>query len=394
MRTNIISFLKSHPIWVNIFWKIMWIVLNIVGFFIPIQKKKIIFCSFGGRRFDDSPKAVYDTICSRVEFKDWKLVWAFNNPEEFDIPRGEKVKIDTVRFFITLLQSRVWVSNSGMDRGIGLQRKKNVIVETWHGTPLKKILGDENQNTIGGKNKAIKRNKDYKTIRCAQSEYDKALFCRLFNADASTVLMCDLPRNDELCFHSENLSWFVKNKLRIPSAKKVILYAPTYREYLVDENRKIFLAPPIDMKKWKRELGEEYVLLVRAHYAVVKELNIVDDEFVHDVSNYPSLNELYIISDIMISDYSSTYFDYSILNRPMVCFAYDLDEYIEKRGLYLDLCETLPCPICRNEDEVINDILKMDYIERSCLTMEFHKKFAPYAGNASDTIVEEIINRL
>ena len=395
MRKKLINYLKLHPTVVNIFWLLARMFLRIWGIFTPIRKKTILFASFGGRKFDDSPKAIYDEICSRSCFDDWDIIWAFVNPDEFQVNRGRKVKVDTLSFFHALLYSRVWVSNSGMDRGIGLKRKGCLKVETWHGTPLKKIGGEENQNSLGGKKKSKPRCKpDTKTIRCAQSEYDKQIFMRIFHADEKAFLLCDLPRNDALLCYTPSTCNEIKEKLGISRDKKVILYTPTYREYLINDNDDTYIAPPMNLKKWKEKLGEKYVLLVRAHYAVSAALNISEDAFVKDVSGYPCLNDLYAISDMMISDYSSTFFDYSILDRPMFCFAYDLEEYGQKRGLYLDIKKTLPCEIDKNEDEVLEHILNMDMelcIEK---TKQFHKRFAPYAGKASKVVVDEMVSRL
>ena len=394
MRSKIISFLKSHPVCLKICWSMAHIGLWVWGLFVPIRKKTMIFCSFGGRKFDDSPKAIYDEVCSRNEFDDWTLIWAFVNPEKFDIPRGKKIKVDTLKFFHALLYSRVWVSNSGMDRGIELHRRQNIIVETWHGTPLKKIGGDENENSLGGGIVAPKGKPDKSTIRCAQSDFDRDIFARIFNADKSAILLSDLPRNDALFKYSQDDISKIKRDLGISENKKVILYTPTYREYLVNENNDTFLAPPIDFKMCKEMLGEGFFFLVRAHYAVAAALHIVEDDFVKDVSNYPCLNDLYIISDIMVSDYSSTYFDYSILKRPMLCFAYDLEEYSLKRGLYLNLEDTLPCRIDTRQEELIDSIKNLDYKNSAIESMKFHEKFSPYAGNASKVVVDEIVARL
>ena len=126
MRNRIISFLKSHPTCVRMFWGCARLFMYIWGAFVPLQEKTIIFCSFGGRKFDDSPKAIYDEICSKSEFDEWRLIWAFVDPEKYSLPRGEKVKVDTVSFFHALLYSRVWVSNSGMDRGIEFSGKQGI----------------------------------------------------------------------------------------------------------------------------------------------------------------------------------------------------------------------------------------------------------------------------
>ena len=393
MRDKLIGFLKRSPFILQVCWKSAKYILICWRRILKKQPKTIIFSSFGGRKFDDSPKAIYDEICSRQEFNDYKLVWAFVEPEKFELQRGEKVRIDTYEFFKTLLKAGIWVGNSEIDRGIGLHFKDVLSIETWHGTPLKKIGGEENQNTLGGKVKHSKK-KDSSTIRCAQSDFDKEIFARIFDADENSILLTDLPRNDKLFRYSSNEIEEIKRNLNIPNDKKVILYTPTYREFLVDSDNENYIAPPIDLKKWQNILGSEYVFLIRAHYAVNKALNIKDNEFIKDVSTYPCLNDLYIISDLMISDYSSTYFDYSILDRPMFCFAYDLEEYEEKRGLYLNLYDTLPCNVMRTEDELIDEILNCDYKESSNKTKKFHERFAPYAGNASSRVVDEIERRL
>jgi len=354
----------------------------------------MIFCSFGGRKFDDSPKAIYNEVCSRPEFDEWRLIWAFVDPDKFDIPRGEKIKVDTLAFFKALLYSKVWVSNSGMDRGIELKRKCNIRVETWHGAPLKKICGEENQNGMIGKNQIPTGRLDDETIRCAQSKYDQEIFKRIFNADDSALLLCDLPRNDELTTFNNEKIQNIKQELGLPSDKKVILYAPTYREYLINDSHENYLAPPIHLDKWERELGNDYCVLIRAHYGVTASLQIKDSNFVKNVSNYPSINDLYIISDILISDYSSSFIDYSILDRPMFCFAYDLEEYNEKRGLYVNLSETLPCTIDKDEETLLKHLKEMNVIDSSKQTMQFHQKFAPYAGKASKVVVDEILLRI
>lgn len=393
MRELLIIFLKKRPFIIQTIWRIARCVLCLLVKVFK-QDKTILFCSFGGRGFNDSSKAVYDEICKREEFKDWNLVWAFVDPDKIEIPRGEKVKVDTLAFFKALISSKVWVSNSGMDRGIDLITDKIVRVETWHGTPLKKIGGEENQNSFGVNPNEYKGKIDSYAIRCAQSEFDRKIFARIFHATKESILLSDLPRNDELLTYSSQRLASIRESLNIDSTKKVILYTPTYREYLINEDNQNFIAPPIDLAKWERELGNNYVLLVRAHYAVSAALCINNNDFVKDVSKYSSLNDLYAISDIMISDYSSTFFDYSILDRPMLCFAYDKEEYEEKRGLYLDMEKELPCRVCKTEDDVIYNILHMNFEEAIINTKKFHKKYAPYAGNASKMVVDSIIKKL
>lgn len=396
MRLRLINFLKMHPFWVTLAWSCARLALTVWGWFVPIREKTMMFASFGGRKYDDSPKAIYDEICLRPEFADWTLIWAFVEPEKFDLPRGEKVRVDTPAFFHALLYSRVWVSNSGMDRGIELKRKGVIKVETWHGSAFKRGTGDEKQNTLGGeKTKTHTGPRDSETIRCVQSPLDLEVYMRGFHATEDSFLKCGFPRNDALFRYTEEDVARIRENLHIPAGKKVLLYAPTYREYLLNEDRECYLAPPIHLDKWEKALGGQYVLLMRMHYAVSASLGIQDTDFVKDVSAYPSLNDLYAIADCMISDYSSTFIDYSFLGRPMFSFAYDLDEFEEKRGFYFDYEATVPCPrVDRDEDSLLESILTMDEDVLRQKAVAFQKEHAPYGGHATEAVVDAISKRI
>ena len=395
MRLKIIGFLKRHPAALNMCWAFARFFLNIIGWFIPIQEKTMLFASFGGRKFDDSPKVIYEEVCRRREFDDWRLIWAFVDPDMFEIPRGEKIRMDSLSFFLALLYSHVWISNSGMDRDIGIRKKGIIKVETWHGSVLKTGVGEE-KNAMGGK-KALERSRrgplDAETIRCTQSELDTEVFQRLFHATKDSFVK-GLPRNDTLLRYTAEDVARIREKLHIPQGKKVILYAPTWREYLLDKNKDTYIAPPMDLEKWERELGAEYVLLFRAHYAVTAALHLKENDFVRDVSAYPVLNDLFIISDLMISDYSSIYHDYSILHRPIFCFAYDFEEFCENRGVLIDMEKKMPCPLDPDEDTLIHHIQTMDYDACVEKTIRFQEEFATYYGHGSENVVDEILRRL
>ena len=212
MRKFIIQFLKSHPKILSFVWKNAGFFLRFFSLFVKVDNKTMLFCAFGGRKFDDSPRALYDEVCLREEFLDWHLIWAFVKPDEFEIPRGEKVEIDTIDFFKSLLKSRVWISNSGITRGIRFSRKQILSVDTWHGAPLKRIGGEEKQNSLLGEKPKVPKF-DNKTIRCAQSDYDRDIYTRIWNADKNCFIMCDLPRNDSLFKYQQSQIEDIKKKL-------------------------------------------------------------------------------------------------------------------------------------------------------------------------------------
>ena len=125
----------------------------------------------------------------------------------------------------------------------------------------------------------------------------------MVDAPKENVIISDLPRNDVLLKYTAEDIKKIKMSLHIPADKKVILYMPTYREYTRDSANACYFNPPMDLAKWEKELGDEYVLLFRAHYLVVKNMNIKENAFVREMSKYKQLSELYAISGIMIYDY-------------------------------------------------------------------------------------------
>ena len=390
---RLIQIVKELPLLMDAAYWVTWGALKVMCLFIPIKKKTIMFVSLGGRNYDDSPRDLYEYMRPLNEFKDWTFIWAFLNPDKYVIPDARVIKFGNFAYFRTLLSCQVWITNGGLDKGIDFSRKGCIIINTWHGAPIKKIQGEENTNQIL---KHYRQNKpiDKNTIRCCQSDYDKAILARVFRASKECFVMSGLPRNDKLLEYSQEVIDSAKNKLGIPLNKKVILYMPTYREYLINVDNDIYLKPPMNIKKWEDTLSKEYVLLVRAHYAVSASLDIKSGDFVKDVSKYAPLSDLYAITDIMISDYSSAFFDYSIFGKPMRCFAYDMERYEQERGFYMDIEKELPCPIHKNEDDLINSIKNINY-EADCIaTRAFASKYIPNEGSARKTVTDLLIKRI
>lgn len=353
--------------------------LNFLKFFIKVDENVVLFNSFGGQKFDDSPKAIYDYMIKNDKYKNYKFYWAFNHPEKYSLERGEKIKNNTFKYFFVALKAKFWISNSGIERGLKFKNKKTLYINTWHGTTIKKLGNDQNNNLC--KFKTTKPD-----IMYAQGKYDIDTLSSAFNIDKSHFVLSGLPRNDSLSKAITKTELKdIKSKLNIPSDRKVIIYMPTFREFDKDKNGS-YIAPPINLSKWKKNLKDEYVLLFRAHYETKKILGIKNDKFVYDVSSYEPLEELLKISDVLISDYSSVMFDYSILGRPIFSFAYDYEKYIENRGVYIDIRKELPNGICENEDQLLEKIKNCNYEEEIIKSRNFKNKYIEKYGNASSYI--------
>lgn len=383
-----INKVKYSPWLYNTYYYLGSAAVKILRIFVKKSPFLIVFSSYGGRKYDDSPKCIYELMIKDSRFDGYRIIWAFMKPDEFIIPRGEKVKTDTLSYYVALLKARCWITNSTMERGLSFKGDKTFYFNTWHGTPIKLMGGDIKKDNKSFRSKAKKCTYD---VFCAQSKYDAEIFKRSFNIPDDVIKIIGLPRNDGLNNTiKKSILISIKADLGINSDKKIILYAPTFREYKKDDNNNCIIAPPVHLEKWKDTLSEKYILLFRAHYEVLKVFNITNDDFVFDVSAYPVLNNLIAIADVLISDYSSLYFDFAITGKPMLCFAYDYDEYVAKRGLYFDIRKALDCMGMDTEDSIIEELISIDVEKRKAISRAFRDKYVSSFGNATKQSIDLI----
>ncbi|WP_233434899.1 CDP-glycerol glycerophosphotransferase family protein [Mesobacillus jeotgali] len=381
IRSRIDYILKHNLIIQKLYKIVMSLFFKLLGLFIKTDNHLILFNGHG-RRYNDSPKVIFKYIIENEKYKDYKIVWALDDPEEYDIPKAEKVEMDTLKYFVIALKAKYWVSCVNIERGLHFKKKQTIYLNTWHGTPVK-LVG----NAVSGRNDFNFSNID---IFCYSGDYEKEIFLRDFNVSEHSLLFSGMPRNDELYSVSTDKINDCKKKVNIPADKKVILYAPTWRDS-TDKGKSYSFNPPIDIAYWQKELQDDYVLLLRTHAYTNKTLGIEFNEFVHDVSAYPDVNDLLMVADILISDYSATLFDYAILERPIICFGYDYDEYAKERGFYIDLKKELPSGVMATQDEVINHIKTMDYKVESDKTIRFKNKYVKEGGNATVKCVQKLL---
>ena len=229
-------------------------------------------------------------------------------------------------------------------------------------------------------------------IMMSQGKFETEVFSRSFGIPKNRFLEAGLPRNDILANYTKEHRESIRKKLGIDPGQIVILYCPTFREYEKDDALGVVMAPPMDLKKWQNSFGKDYVLLMRAHYEVSKVMKIDENEFVKDMTDYPDLNELYIASDILVSDYSSVFFDFSITGKPMLHFTYDYEKYSQKRGMYFDIRDYLSG--AETEEDLISTIKNMNYqIERK-KTINFRDKYVNYYGHATVKAIDYIADHI
>ncbi len=385
------SLIKYSPVLYNVYYYCFSAALKVIGLFVRTDEKLILFNAYGGRKYDDSPKAVFEKMAADHRFDDYVLMWALNDPSAFHLPeRAVVVPVKSFSFFIKALRARVWITNSSMEMGLCFKKKKTIYINTWHGTAIK-YLGDD----VKKEGRSFKSNKaSEEDIFLCQSEYDEMIFRRAFHKE--NLFRYGLPRNDELAAdHPIEDIAALKRRIGIPSDKKTVLYAPTFREFTRNEHKEVIQEIPLSFHQWEKEMPD-VVVLFRAHYEVAKHLDISQYPNVIDVSAYPDLNELMLVSDILLSDYSSIYFDFSILNRPMACYAYDYSLYEGNRGLYMDIAEELPCKVCIFEEDLLKELKNefLSYDEYAEKTRTFRQKYVTEYGHAAQKVADELYRRL
>ena len=369
--------------------------LKILGLFLKTDDNMILYVVYGGQRYDDSPRFVYEYLRSNEKYQRYKHIWAFVDPEKMKIekiPVDNMVRIDTIKYYIIALKAKYWVTNSSASRGLNFKKDNTVNIMFQHGTAgIKKLDADINE---GNKSFSIKSKERFDYI-FIQGKKEEEILKRAWSINGDNLYNIGLPRNDELAHYTQDKVEEIKRKLGIPKGKKVLLYAPTFREYNLDSRMNPYLKPPISFGKWKRELQDNYVLLITAHYEVAKLLDVPDqDGFVINAFKYPYINDLMIVSDYLISDYSSIIFDYSILGRPVLSFAYDYDSYVNERGVYPGYEELFSKGIIRTEEELIDAIKTIEEgnYDNECeyTKKQIRDKYISSYGEATEKAVELI----
>ena len=366
---------------------------------LPINKKRVMFESFLGRNVSGNPKYLYEQMIKDGLDNKYDLIWILNNIDEPINGSGKKVKRKTLKYYYYMATSKYWIFNCRQADEI-IKRKENIYLQTWHGTPLKKLAMDmDNVNMAGQTDINEYKEKFYNNSRrwdylLIQNDYSREIFKKAF-AFNKTILN-GYPANDILyTVNNKESIDKIKDKLNIPKNKKIILYAPTWRDDNFYKKGHYRMNIELDLDKMQKELGNEYIILLRMHYLITNNINIEKYKgFVYDYSQGYDIQELYLVSDILITDYSSVMFDYSNLNRPIIFFTYDIEQYRDAlRGFYFDFEEEAPGPLVVDTEGVIECLKSIDDINKQYKNKKekFYNKFCHIDdGNKAKEILDAI----
>lgn len=406
---KLIEFLKHHTA------LRMWIVKNVYSaaryrYRCIYQRKKrnmhkVVFESYMGRQYACSPKAIYEEMLKDARFKDFEFVWLFTNPDKMQkvlpLQKAVLVRYGSKEAYRHYATAKYVISNSNIKFDI-VPFSDQVFVQTWHGTPLKRLRCDieaeqgNDMNTLAEIH--FKNDQDIKRYRyfLSPSRFSTEKFITAFRlrelGKEHILLEEGYPRNDFLFQYQRQDVCRIKTKLGIvDDDRKIVLYAPTFRDNMHNADVGYTYDLNLDFERLRQELSENFILLFRTHYFIASKFDFSGyQDFVIDVTDIDDVNELYIISDILVTDYSSVIFDYANLKRPMLFYMYDLEEYEQSiRGFYIDINE-LPGKIVRTQEQLTNE-LKHPVLLPDVKYETFCRKYNSLEdGNASKRVIDKV----
>ncbi|WP_371579826.1 CDP-glycerol glycerophosphotransferase family protein [Streptomyces sp. NBC_01314] len=362
----------------------------------PMRRRLVVFESHLGRQYSDSPRAIYEEM--RRQGLDFEAVWSYaGRPEGFPAD-ATLVRRWSLPYLRALARAEFWIDNQSFPLKLA-KRPGTTYIQTWHGSALKRMGFDEPGWKLKARAEQAEQQRtldrfDHFLIR---SEHDVRTLAKAFRLREKVLLRVGYPRNDALV-RARGTSQRARLAAElgippIPADKKVLLYAPTFRH---QGQRRFTL--PFDVERFAETFGDEYVLLVRAHYLNHVVLPPSVRGRVVDVSAHHDVTPVLALADALITDYSSVMFDYALLDRPMLFFTYDYEEYVhEGRGTYFDLLERAPGPIVRTEDELHSVLRSMPLDEQTlkyaAARERFTADFGEYdKGTAAQSVVDQFFS--
>ncbi len=353
---------------------------------------KIVYYSYGGR-YRDNPRALHQRALSRPTLGA-EHVWLADARYADDFPAGTAtVPIRTPEALAALEGADVVVADNHLPAWD--KRPGTTYVQTWHGTPLKRIHRDA--LSLFSPEDLLSRLDDDITrwdVLVGPSDAGAVPLRAAFRFTGD-VPVTGYPRNDALLApDAPARRAAVRAALGIEDGQVAVLYAPTWRDdERVDDALGFRLA--LDAERFGERLGEGHVLLLRLHHLVPDAQRGRDLSGVVDVSDHPDINDLYLAADVLVTDYSSAMFDFALTGRPILLFAHDLEHYRDRlRGFYFDLHEIAPGPVLRTADQVLDALADLDGVRADSVDRyaAFRARFCPAEdGHAADRVLDLVL---
>jgi len=354
---------------------------------LPLQKNKIVFSSYDGMGYRCNCKYIAERLLrDKVQAE---LVWLVSDKDISDLPETiTKAVIGSPQFYKEVLTAKVYITNT-VHFLYEHKREGQFFVNTWHGYgPFKLAEGDVNKDEAS-RERYRKSNEASDLFITASSFYTHIYRSSFFYQ--GEVLECGAPRND-VFFNEHACGRRIREIYRIPQDKGIVLYAPTYRSMTGDDFERYNLDWENILGSFRERFGKEFVVVYKLHHymhRLVSEKGMYKNAV--EATFYPDIQDLLAAADIVVTDYSSLMWDFSLQRRPVFLYQNDRDEYTNDRGFYAPVSEW-PYPKAHSQDELAEQIL--DFDEDKYIT-ELNAFFEKYGscddGHASERVVERLL---
>jgi CDP-glycerol glycerophosphotransferase len=364
----------------------------------PINDKKILFNCYKGHQYSCNPKYIFEYLYGNYGDK-YQYIWCLDDGEK--LPADKKyikiIKYLSLRYCFHLLTAKYYIFNDGINPIFPI-RERQIVVNTWHGGGAYKKTGIESNTTDS---------KLLKIVWGIRSKMTKFIVssCRAFTQYTAKDFLCPeskflpigMPRND--IFFDKSKYKTIKEKVykyfNIRNKNAIVLYAPTYRgnHKMLDNEifKSLFFSMNFEqiLKTLNEKFQKDFLFLMRSHY-VYYDMNIKLKNNIVSASDYPDMQELLCAADVLITDYSSSIWDFSFTHRPCFIYAPDVEKYSAEQGFYT-LVEEWPFPLAKTNDELAKSILQFDKEKYAEAVKRHHADLGSYEnGTATKQFYEKI----
>lgn len=355
--------------------------------------RSVLYDSFHGS-YSDSPRAIYEELVARGS--DLTSTWV-TRPGTADFPAAAAaVNLDRLRGQRRIGGHRLVVANVQMPSSFQ-KRHGMFYLQTWHGTPLKRLGADHQGWTNTRAQQRQLRDYQRWDLLLSPNRFSTEIFRRAFRFEGE-IYESGYPRNDILNdVDRESIRRRVRTQLGIAPDQRAVLYAPTFRDDQWDAvSGRPRYVHKLDIPLLREKLAPESILLFRLHERLRRDVApAAPDTFVRDVSNFSDIGLLYLAADVLLTDYSSVMFDFAVTGKPMLFYTYDLEHYRDSlRGFYFDFESEAPGPLCRDTGDVASALEDVDaLVATNALRYKHFQGAYCYLedGRAASRVVDRIL---
>lgn len=361
-----------------------------IFYLFPIKKNGIVFLSFSGKQYSCNPKYIFEYLKLRAGEK-LKFIWAFNDVERhrslFENSTVTLCRTNSIQYFYYMMTSQIIISNNLVSSFFPL-RKSQVYIETWHGGGAYKKTGESVYKNDAERN-TMRYIANMMTAFISSSRRVTITKSQGHMIPLEKFWECGMPRNDLFFKQQADIVEKVRKVLNIDDNLKLVLYAPTFRSSKAENQLYCELNIVRCAQALSQRFGGEWVFLFRTHHEVSSDITIRN---VINVSDYDDMQELLCAADVLITDYSSCMWDFSLTNKPCFVFAPDKNSYMHDRDFFTPMNEW-PYPIAENNEELESEILLFNESEYAGKINEHHNAAGSFElGHATEFVANKIMD--